>query len=333
MHAEALTIIPRSRAELQHLAEVGLDIAHVTIGMWEDARASLSLVGEWHTFLRENDDIAALAESREDFDRIRESGRLAVMLGVQNTAILDHDIELIAMFRKLGVTVMQLTYNLQNYIGSGYWEAEDTGVSSRFGRLAIEEMNRVGVLIDLSHCGDRTTLDAIELSARPVSITHSNPRALVEGNSYGAGRLAATDAVVALGKRGGFIGLSPLDSLNSASYRFELGEFLDVIDWTVDLIGVDFVGIGSDFAPGLPQNINTWWRYANWSREVAVPYPTADEYDQFPGWFRGAGRYERLGEGLASRGYGDEDVAKILGLNWYRFAGEAIRPAEELAHG
>lgn len=333
MHAEALTIIPRSRAELEHLKEVGLDIAHVTIGMWEDARTSLSLVGEWHTFLRENGDIAALAESREDFDRIRESGRLAVMLGVQNTAILDHDIELIAMFRRLGVTVMQLTYNLQNYIGSGYWEAEDTGVSSRFGRLAIEEMNRVGVLIDLSHCGDRTTLDAIELSSRPVSITHSNPRALVEGNSYGAGRLAATEAIVALGERDGFIGLSPLDSLHSASYRFELDEFLDMIDWTVDLIGVDRVGIGSDFAPGLPQNINTWWRYANWSREVAVPYPTADEYDQFPGWFRGAGRYERLGEGLSSRGYADEDVAKILGVNWYRFAGEAIRPAEEPADG
>ena len=255
------------------------------------------------------------------------------MLGVQNTAIIDHVIELIGMFRRLGVTVMQLTYNLQNYIGSGYWETEDTGVSSRFGRLAIEEMNRVGVLIDLSHCGDRTTLDAIELSARPVSITHSNPRELVEGNSYGAGRLASTEAITALGARGGFLGVSPLDSLNSAAYRFELGEFIDVIEWAVDRIGIDQVGIGSDFAPGLPQDINTWWRYANWSREVAVPYPTADEYDQFPGWFRGPGRYERLGDGLAARGYDDEGIAKILGMNWYRFAGDAIRPAEEIAHG
>src|SRR6218665_2764469 len=127
--------------------------------------------------------MGGVAESWEDFDGIRESGRLAVMLGVQNTALIDHDIELIAMFRRLGITVMQLTYNLQNYMGSGYWEAEDTGFSSRFGRLAIEEMNRVGVLIELSPSHDRTTLDAIELSSPPVSITHSNPRELVEGNS------------------------------------------------------------------------------------------------------------------------------------------------------
>lgn len=326
VYGEALTIIPRERAWLEHLREVDLGLAHITIGIWEDARAALSLVGEWHTFLRENADLAELAESHADIRRIAESGRTAVVLGFQNTAHLDHDVELIGMFRRLGVTVMQLTYNLQNFIGAGYWEEQDSGVSSRFGRVAIAEMNRVGVLIDLSHCGDRTTRDATELSSRPVALTHTNPRELVTGNGYGPGRLATTDAIVEIGRRGGFIGLSPLNSLFSADYRFELSEFLDMITWTVDKVGPEAVGIGSDFAPGFPPTINTWWRYANWSREVAVPYPSTEEYDSFPPWFRGAERYPNLADGLDARGYSEAEILGIVGGNWQRILGASIEP-------
>src|SRR5262249_2761599 len=154
------------------------------------------------------------------------------------------------------------TYNLQNYIGCGYWEEKDTGVSSRFGRKAIEEMNRLGILIDLSHCGERTTLDAIELSARPVSITHANPREYVGKPTFGAGRLKPPDEIKALAGRGGVLGLSPNRNMIKRGADTSLDEFCDMVAWTIDQIGIDAIGLGTDYCPGHPPTIRTWWRYA-----------------------------------------------------------------------
>src|SRR5690606_24835397 len=171
--------------------------------VWENSAETLSLIGKWNRIVDENSDLVARATSVEEIREIAASGRTAIVYGFQNTAPVEHDIELFGAYRKLGVCIMQLTYNLQNYIGCGYWEANDTGISSRFGRNAIEEMNRVGIMIDLSHCGDRTTLDAIELSEKPVAITHANPREYVGSPVYGSGRLKTTEAIKALASRKG----------------------------------------------------------------------------------------------------------------------------------
>ena len=199
---------------------------HATVAIWENATETFSLIGRWRRVLEENADIVELATSAGDIERVAASGRTAVVMGFQNTSPVEYNIELFRAFRDLGVRVMQLTYNLQNYIGSGYWEENDTGVSSRFGRKAIEEMNELGTLIDLSHCGERTTLDAIEHSARPVAITHSNPREFVGNPLFGAGRLKTTEAITLLASRGGVIGLSPNRHLTQAGRRYHPGGVL-----------------------------------------------------------------------------------------------------------
>ena len=173
---DALCIPYSERPLLERWRKGNVSAMHVTMAIWEDARETMTTIGRWRRLVADNADIVDIAASGVDIERIAASGRTAIVLGFQNTSPVEHDLELFSVFRTLGVCIMQLTYNLQNFIGAGYWEERDTGISSRFGRKAIEEMNRLGILIDLSHCGERTTMEAIELSARPVSITHSNPR-------------------------------------------------------------------------------------------------------------------------------------------------------------
>lgn len=318
MFADALSYIAREKRWLEEWREWGLQCVHSTVAIWEDARTTLSSIGRWRRFLEQNAALAGLARSGQDVRQLADAGRTAVVLGFQNTAPIEHDIELITIFRELGILVMQLTYNLQNCVGCGYWEEVDTGLSSHFGRSVVEEMNRVGVLIDLSHCGDRTTLDAIETSSRPVSVTHSNPREYVGVPAFGAGRLTSTDALKKLAERGGFIGLSPAASLTREQGWEDVESFVEMVSWTADLVGTEAIGIGSDYCPGHPQDITTWWRYGNWSRAMADVDPTTTEADYFPTWFRSLTRRDALHQALSHAGFNDQEVDGILGENFLR---------------
>lgn len=299
---------------------------HVTVAIWENSQQTLEKLALWRKAFEDNSDIIALARSGEDIRTITASGRTAVVLGFQNTAPIEHDIELISTFQELGVRIMQLTYNLQNYIGAGYWEANDGGLSSRFGRKAVEEMNRVGVLIDLSHCGERTTLDAIEHSSRPVSITHSNAREYVINPGFGPGRLKTTEALKALAARKGVLGVCPNRSLIAKGTKATLEEFTELVARTVDLIGIDAVGLGTDYCSGHPASVRTWWRYAKWSREQAEIPPYAP-HEAWQEWFRSPADFGNIIEGFAVRGFSDAESRKILGGNWLRLFSEAFEPA------
>lgn len=300
---------------------------HVTVAIWENAQQTLEKLALWRNAFAANADIIGLARSGGDIEAIVASGRTAVVLGFQNTAPIEHDIELISTFRDFGVRIMQLTYNLQNYIGTGYWEAHDSGLSSRFGRKAVEEMNRVGVLIDLSHCGERTTLDAIEYSSRPVSITHSNAREYVLNPGFGPGRLKTTEALKALAARKGVLGVCPNRSLIAKGTKATLEEFTELVARTVDLMGIDAVGLGTDYCAGHPASIRTWWRYARWSRDQAE-IPSFAPHEAWQDWFRSPADFANIVEGLAARGFSRVEADKILGGNWLRLFKESFEPAK-----
>ena len=220
---------------------------------------------------------------------------------------------------------MQLTYNLQNYIGCGYWEANDSGISSRFGKFALEEMARVGILVDLSHCGERTTLDAIGISPKPVAITHANPREYVGKAGYGAGRAKTTEAIKALAKRNGVIGLSPNRNMTKNLAATTLEEFGDMVAWVVDLIGVDAVAIGTDYCPGHPKTVRTWWRYARWSRESA---PEAQmqiaPHEGWSAWMKPPSGFHNIRRELERRKFSAQEVGQIMGGNWLRLFRQTI---------
>lgn len=322
---DALSIPLAERQFLERWRRGNVSCMHVTVAVWEDSRETISTLGRWRRVIAENSDIVAQASSGDEIRAIAASGRTAIVFGFQNTSPCEHDIDLFGTFRQLGVCIMQLTYNLQNFIGSGYWEERDSGISSRFGRKAIEEMNRQGILIDLSHCGERTTLEAIELSARPVSITHANPREYVGAPNFGAGRLKTTEAIKLLASRGGVLGVSPNPHMTKERNKGTRADFCDMVAWTVERIGIDHVGIGTDYVPGHPNKIRDFWRYGKWSREV-VTTPIAPPGEGWPDWFKSTADFQEIRAGLLDRGFTAAEAAKVMGGNFLRLFSEAFEP-------
>lgn len=325
---DALSMPTPERRWFEQWRDGGIGCINTTVAVWENSTDTLAVLGKWRYVIAQNADLVATATSVEEIETIRKSGRTAIVLGFQNTAPVDHNIDLFGTFRDLGVCIMQLTYNLQNYIGCGYWEENDSGISSRFGRKAIEEMNNVGIMIDLSHCGERTTLEAIERSARPVAITHANPREFVGAGVYGAGRQKTTEAIKALAKRRGVIGLSPNRNMTKKGAATTLEEFGDMVAWVVDRIGVDAVGIGSDYCPGHSGSVRSWWRYARWSRESApAEQMTMAPHEGWSDWVRTPAGLSNIVRELARRRFAPDDIAKIMGGNWMRLFAETFVPA------
>lgn len=304
-----------------------LAAVNTCLAVWENCTEAMALIGKWRTVLAANQDIVAQATSVEEIEAIRRSGRTALVFGFQNTAPVEHNLDLFQVFRDLGICIMQLTYNLQNYIGCGYWEENDTGISSRFGRKALEEMNRVGILIDLSHCGERTTLDAIERSAVPVAITHANPREFVGTGVYGSGRQKTTEAIKALAKRRGVIGLSPNRNMTKRGAATTLEEFGDMVAWTADLVGVDAIGLGSDYCPGHTGQVRTWWRYARWSREKApAEQMTMAPHEGWSEWVKTPAGLHNIIPELRRRGFSPDEVTQMMSGNWMRLFAETFKP-------
>jgi microsomal dipeptidase-like Zn-dependent dipeptidase len=326
---DALTMPTPERRWLDEWRAAGLGCVNCCVAVWENATEALAVLGKWRLLIEQNSDIVAQATSVAQIEAIRKSGRTAIVLGFQNTAPVEHNLDLFGVYRDLGVCIMQLTYNLQNYIGCGYWEAKDTGISSRFGKLALAEMARVGIMIDLSHCGDRTTLEAIDQSPRPVAITHSNPREFVGSGVYGAGRLKTTEALKALAARKGVIGLTPNRNMTRNGAATTLEEFGDMVAWVAERIGVDAIGMGTDYCPGHPNSVRTWWRYARWSRESA---PAAQmkiaPHEGWSEWMTTQAGLANVIRELARRGFQQDEIGKIMSGNWLRLFAETFAPGK-----
>jgi membrane dipeptidase len=320
---DALGFPHPSREMIERWHAGGVSCLNTCVTIWGTTDETLSLIGRWHRVATENADIMALAKSVSDIEKIADSGRVALVLGFQNTSPVGHDIELFRAFRALGVCIMQLTYNLQNHIGAGCWEELDSGIASQFGRKAIAEMNEVGILIDVSHCGDRTTLEAIDLSAKPVAITHGNPRDYVGTSGFGTHRLRSTEAIKACAARGGVIGLSPNPHMLKNRAETTLAEFCDMVHWTLDLVGIDHVGIGSDYCPGHPPGTRRFWRYGTWSRDN-ISQVIAEPGEAWQDWMKTTADFQVLRHGLERSGLSPEDTDKIMGGNFMRLFRETF---------
>lgn len=319
----SMPVCERRWLEEYHAAK--LSAVNTTVAVWENSHETLAVLAKWRLLLEACKDIAAQAASVSEIERVAASGRTAIVFGFQNTSPVEHNLDLFGTFRDLGVCVMQLTYNLQNYIGCGYWEAKDTGISSRFGKFALEEMAKVKILVDLSHCGERTTLDAIEMSPAPVAITHANPREYVGAGVYGAGRLKTTEAILALAKRGGVIGLTPNRNMTKRGAATTLEEFGDMVAWVADRIGTEAIAIGTDYCPGHPKSVRTWWRYARWSRESApAEQMQIAPHEGWSEWMTNPSGFHNIHRELERRGFKRSEVEGIMGGNWLRLLRQTI---------
>ena len=320
-----------TRERFLEIRDGGIDCIHATVVIWEDARTTLDLLGVWNRLFRRNQDLIAVARNGQEIRDVVASGRVAVVLGFQNASPIEDDLDLVEVFYDLGVRVVQLTYNIQNHVGASCYEKQDSGLT-RFGGYVIEEMNRLGMLIDLSHVGERTSLDAIERSARPVTITHANPAAV-----WPHPRNKSDHVLRTLASRGGVLGVAPYPHLTG-------GEPVTLEAWTamvahaVDVMGVDHVGIGSDASHGWDDEKLQWIRKGRWSHKPQLGPAALGEQGwlPWPDFFKTPAMFPTLEQGLRERGFSDQDVDKLVGANWMRIFDEGLThsvDAEPIAAG
>lgn len=311
---DALQSSDWNRARFQELRAGGLSAVHVTVAFWEDARATLSAIGRWHRWFRAHADLIVPCLDGADIAAAARAGRTAIILGAQNASPFEDDLALVEVFHRLGLRVAQLTYNNQSLVGAGCYEAADGGLT-RFGREVIAEMNRLGMVVDLSHVGERTSLDAIAASVRPVAITHANPA------WFHAVARNKSDAVLkALVVRGGMLGFS-LYPLHVGGSDVTLEAVIAMIARTADQIGIDHLGFGTDMCLGRSDAYLGWMRSGRWTfDETPACWPV------YPSWYASPADFPNLTEGLLRAGFAEADVAALMGGNWLRFFTEGFRP-------
>lgn len=306
-----------SREIFEEMRQGGLTAVHATVGYHEGFRETVRHLVDWRTRFRDNEDLILLARDAGDIERARASNRTAIFLGLQNPMPIEDDIGLIEMLFDLGIRFMQLTYNNQSLLGCGWMEKEDSGVT-RMGREAIAEMNRLGMIVDLSHAGERTALETIALSERPVVISHANPRWLRDSN-----RNVSKDVLQALREREGLLGLSlyPLHLPNGSDTT--LKQFGMMAAEASEIMGAEHLGIGSDLCQGQADSVVRWMREGRWTREVQA----AASFPAQPSWFGSNLDFPGLSQGLLSAGFGEAETCLLLGGAWLRFIGASLPPA------
>lgn len=263
-----------------------------------------------------------LGDSLKAIEEAKATGKTAIILGLQSPKPIDDNLAYIRVLKEMGIRIFQLTYNERCYLGDGCTEPKKSGLS-QFGIAAVHELNRLGILIDLSHCGWATTAEAIEVSAKPVAITHSNPFRLCPSP-----RNKPDEIIQALAKKGGVFGIcawSPI-SYRDPAKRPTLTDLVDAVAYVADLVGdTEHVGIGTDH--GEDAYTRDQWECA-WGARGLYPSVTGTLGEWYGFDTRSVQGMEsiscfpRLTEALLTRGFSDSAVLGILGANFMRLFGE-----------
>ena len=295
--------------------EAGLDAVHVTVVYHEDYDEFLARVKEWDKHFQENSDLIFLGKSHEDIEKAKLEKKTAIFFGFQNCSPIEDDIGLVEKIYENGCRFMQLTYNNQSLLATGCYEKNDSGVTN-FGKEAIREMNRLGIVIDMSHSGEKSTLDAIEISDKPIAITHANPNFW-----YKALRNKSDQLLKTLSESGGMLGLSLYSHHLKNGSDCTLDSFCEMAAKTCELMGVKNVGIGSDLCLNQPDSIVEWMRNGTWAKNKNYGEGSKKKpgFPKQPDWFIDARGFKNLEEGLKKVGFNEVEVNNILGNNWYNF--------------
>ncbi|MHC9036374.1 dipeptidase [Cobetia marina] len=301
-----------SREIFEQMREGGLDAVHATLVYHETTRETLSRLGEWNRRFEAWPDLIMPVHVPQDIAVAQASGRVGIILGAQNCSPIEDDIDMVEVMRDLGLMIMQLTYNNQSLLACGCYEAEDSGIT-RFGRQVIREMNRVGMVIDMSHTAERSTLEAIEISERPVIISHANPESF-----HPAKRNKSDKVLKAIAESDGLLGFSayPFHLRNGSDCT--LTEYCEMIARTADLMGIEHLGIGTDLCQNQPVSILEWMRNGRWSKDMDYGEGSASNAD-WPrplSWLRDSRDFPNLIVGLRKVGMSEDEVAGIMGKNW-----------------
>jgi len=319
---DALQYVNWTRTLFEEARTGGVNAIHVTIAYWENTRDALENIGDWRQRFRDYHDLIMPVKTAADILTAQKLGKIGIIFGFQNCSPIEDDLRMVETLYDQGVRIMQLTYNNQSLLATGCYETEDSGVT-RFGREVIKEMNRVGMVIDMSHSAEHSTLQAIELSARPIAITHANP-----SRWHDALRNKSDNVLKALGESGGMLGFSMYPFHLNNGPDCTLDDFCGMIIDTAELMGIDNIGIGSDLCQNWGYETLEWMRSGKWTFKPDYGEGSAQNanWPRQPEWFANSLDFENIVEGLLNKGVVQHDVEKIMGGNWFRFFEKSFEP-------
>tara|TARA_B110001450_G_scaffold164526_1_gene153375 strand:+ start:147 stop:1118 length:972 start_codon:yes stop_codon:yes gene_type:complete len=292
-----------------------LTAVHVTISYHEQFRETVSNFEQWNSWFEKHPSLIMPAFYAEDVETASKQNKTAVIFGFQNPSPIEDDIGLVEILHRLGGRFMQLSYNNQSLLATGCYEENDPGIT-RMGKEVIKEMNRVGMVVDMSHSSERSTFEAIELSSRPIVISHANPSFW-----HPAKRNKSDEIIKELSNNNGMLGFSLYPHHLNNSTQCSLEDFCSMIARTADLIGIDHIGFGSDLCQDQPDSIVEWMRVGKWTKEIDYGEGSASNpgFPDMPGWFRDNRDWHNIIEGLQKHGFSNDEINKIKGENWLSF--------------
>jgi microsomal dipeptidase-like Zn-dependent dipeptidase len=301
----------------------GVDAVHVTIAYHENFRETVLNIEQWNRWFEQYPDLICQAHTAADIDAAKAAGRTAIIFGFQNPSPIEDDIGLVEVLHRLGARFMQLSYNNQSLLATGCYEAEDPGIT-RMGHEVIAEMNRVGMVIDMSHSADRSTIEAAEISTRPIAITHAN-----RASWHPARRNKSDEVIHAVSSRGGMLGFSVYPHHLAGKSDCTLESFCTMIAEAANTFGAEHLGIGTDLCQDQPDSIVEWMRVGRWTKKIDYGEGSASDagFPPMPSWFTDNRDFDNIRNGLLETTLTSTQVDGIMGDNWYRFYADNFGPA------
>ena len=305
---DGLIVSKWSRAVFEDMRRGGLTAANCTCSIWEGFEATMRNIAAWKSWFQQHGDLIVEARSVADIRHAKTEGRTAIVLGFQNATAFEDQIGYVGLFKEVGVGVVQMTYNTQNLIGCGCYESRDGGLSD-FGREIVVEMNRVGILCDLSHVGAKTSEDVILASNQPVAYTHCLPAGLKEHP-----RNKSDGQLKFIADHGGFVGVTMFPPFLRKGPQSTVDDYVEAIDYVVNLVGEDCVGIGTDFTQDHDESFFDW---ITMDKGYARRLTRFDEISNPKGVQR-IGEFPNLTAATQRAGWPERKIRKIMGENWLR---------------
>lgn len=296
--------------------EGGVTVMAPTVATNENMQETINNLATWFRRINSNRSKLINVQSVEDIYEAKRTNKLGILFHFQNSLPLENNIDLLTVYHKLGVRVIQLCYNQKNLIGDGCDERTDSGLSE-FGIKVIKEMNRLGIVVDLSHTGYQTTMEAIEVSEKPVIVSHANVY-----NLCPVARNLKDDQIVAIAQKGGLVGINGYPAFVSKKKQPTIDDYIDHIDYIVDLVGVEHVAVSLDFYEGMSSVADDYEAKKIYNEQITDGRWKNETYPE-PPWHYPQGlslpeEFPNLTKRLIERGYSESDLGLIMGENFIR---------------
>lgn len=324
LHADAIVVDAVCPLVMDNVRHVdlyragGANLLGVTAGGWDAARPCLDRLAMWRRAFNEREDIVPV-HSAVDARRAKADGKLGIYFHLQGANPIEDNLDFVDLFKALGVGMVQLAYNVRNRVGDGCEEVGNAGLS-RFGRDLVQRLEEARVIIDCSHTGDRTSLDAVAAASKPVVLSHSNVASV-----FPNARNVSDDLIRAIAASGGVIGIAGFPGLVRAVPHPSLDDFAAHIEGVVETVGIDHVGLGIDYYIGQAGIMDDTSAKAAYDENVRLGL-WSDAYPpppyRYPSGIDTPDRLDALTAHLTERGWSEEDLRKLLGENWLRVMAE-----------